>query len=160
VAATVVAALLARYGVGARGALAAFAAVILVLLAAVDIEQRRVPNRIVLSAAVVVLVAHAAIEPARVWVWALAGAGAAGAFFVFAAISPAGLGMGDVKLMLLIGAAVGPAIFVALVLGTLSAAAAGVAVIVRHGGAGRRRSLPYVPFLAFGAVAALLLARP
>jgi leader peptidase (prepilin peptidase)/N-methyltransferase len=154
------AAVLARYHGGADGIVAAFAAVVLVVLAAIDAEQRRVPNSIVLPAAAAVLAARVAIDPGRSWVWLAAAFGAAFVFFVLAAIYPAGLGMGDVKLVLLIGATLGAAVLGGLLLGTLSAGIAGVAVIARHGQAARRRSLPYVPFLAFGTIVALLLFRP
>jgi len=154
------AAVLARYDGGASGIVAAFAACVLVVLAAIDVEQRRVPNAIVLPAAAVVLAARVAIEPGRSWVWLAAAFGAAFAFLVLASIYPAGLGMGDVKLMLLIGATLGSAVLGGLLLGTLSAGIAGIALIARHGRAARRRSLPYVPFLAFGTLWALLLFRP
>jgi leader peptidase (prepilin peptidase) / N-methyltransferase len=154
------AAVLGRYEGGAEGIVAACAAFVFVVLAAIDVEQRRVPNVIVLPAAAAVLVAHAAIDPARSWVWLAAAFGAAFVFFVLAVIYPPGLGMGDVKLALLIGAALGSAVLGGLLIGTLSAGLAGVALIARHGPAARRRSLPYVPFLAFGALCALLLFRP
>jgi leader peptidase (prepilin peptidase)/N-methyltransferase len=106
------------------------------------------------------LVAHVATDPERSWIWVAATFGAAFVFLVLAVIYPPGLGMGDVKLALLIGAALGPSVLGGLLIGTLSAGLAGVAVIARHGSAGRRRTLPYVPFLAFGALCALLLFRP
>jgi leader peptidase (prepilin peptidase) / N-methyltransferase len=151
---------IARYDDGSRGFVAAFAAFILVVLAGIDVERRRVPNIIVLPAAAATLAAQAAVDPGRWWIWAAAAFGGALVFFVFAVISPGGIGMGDVKLMLLIGAALGPAMLAGILVGTVSAAIAGLALIARHGQEGRRRSLPYVPFLAFGAIAALLLLRP
>ena len=154
------AAVLGRYDGGAAGIVAACAAVVLIILAAIDVEQRRVPNVIVLPAAAGVLAARVAIDPERSWVWLAAAFGAAFVFFVLAVIYPPGLGMGDVKLALLIGATLGSAVLGGLLVGTLSAGLAGVALIARHGPAARRRSLPYVPFLVFGALCALLLFRP
>ena len=151
---------IARYDGGSRGFVAAFAAFVLVVLAAIDVERRRVPNLIVLPAAVATFSAQVAIDPGRWWVWAAAAFGGALVFFVFAVISPGGIGMGDVKLMLLIGATLGPAMLAGILVGTVSAAIAGLALIARYGQEGRRRSLPYVPFLAFGAIAALVLLRP
>ena len=78
----------------------------------------------------------------------LIAAAAAGGFFLLAALAyPRGMGMGDVKLAavlgLFLGSAVGPAIFIALLSGTLVGAAA------------RKRAVPFGPFLALGAVCAL-----
>jgi leader peptidase (prepilin peptidase)/N-methyltransferase len=151
---------LGRYDGGAGGTVAAFAAVVLVVLAAIDIEQRRVPNAIVLPAVATVLAARVAIDPRHSWVWLAAAFGAAFVIFMLAIISPSGLGMGDVKLVLLIGATLGPSVVGGLLFGTVSAAIVGLAVIARHGRSARRHSLPYVPFLAFGTLCALLLFRP
>ena len=65
--------------------------------------------------------------------------------------------MGDVKLMLLLGAALGAAVLPALLLGVLAGGVAGVVVLVREGRGARRKAIPYGPFLAFGAIAVMLL---
>ncbi len=64
--------------------------------------------------------------------------------------------MGDVKLAavlgLFLGRAVAPALFVALIAGTL----VGAAVIARKGAAeGRKTAVPFGPFLALGGVVAV-----
>jgi len=69
--------------------------------------------------------------------------------------------MGDVKLAgvmgLFLGAAVAPAILVALLTGVLL----GAVVIARKGVRdGRRTAVPFGPFLAFGAVFAVFLGHP
>jgi leader peptidase (prepilin peptidase)/N-methyltransferase len=79
---------------------------------------------------------------------------------VLALVYPAGLGMGDVKLALLLGAALGGAVLPALLVGTLAAGAAGLVVLARQGLGARRRALPFGPFLAFGAITILLLMTP
>jgi leader peptidase (prepilin peptidase)/N-methyltransferase len=159
-AAAIAVAVLARYGFGAAGAVAAFTCATLVVLSLIDIESRRLPNRIVLPAAGIVLLAHLAIEPGH-WLAPVGAAlGAAAFLLLFALAYPAGLGMGDVKLALLLGAAVGSAILPALLLGTLAGAAASVALLVRHGSRARRMTIPFGPFLAFGAIATILLLAP
>ena len=80
--------------------------------------------------------------------------------FLFGPSYPAGLGMGDVKLALLLGAALGSAGLAGLLLGTFAAGLAGVVVLAREGRAARRRAIPYGPFLAFGAIAAFLALTP
>jgi leader peptidase (prepilin peptidase) / N-methyltransferase len=149
-----------RYGAEPAAAVAAAAAFVLVVLAAIDLEQRRVPNAIVLPAAALVLAGRIATDPDRAWVWAAAAFAAALAFFLLALAYPPGLGMGDVKLVLLIGATLGSSVVVGLLLGTLTAGLTGAALLARHGAAARRRSLAYAPFLCFGALVTLLLVRP
>ena len=159
-AAALAVAVLARYGFTGAGAVAAFACATLVVLSVIDVESRRLPNGIVLPAAGIVLLTHVAVAPDRWAAWVGAALGAAGFLLVFALAWPAGLGMGDVKLALLLGAALGGAILPALLLGTLAGAAAAVALLVRHGSRARRMTIPFGPFLAFGAVATMLLLAP
>ena len=87
----------------------------LVALSAIDLTHRIVPNRIVLPAAAITLVAHTLIDPSPEWLIASVGASA---FFLVAALAyPAGLGMGDVKLALLLGAMLGSTVMLAIMLG-------------------------------------------
>jgi prepilin signal peptidase PulO-like enzyme (type II secretory pathway) len=151
---------LARYEGSAPGRVAAFATVCLVVLSAIDLERRRIPNAIVLPAAAIVLAGRLVVEPGRTWLWIGASLGAAAAFFVLALVRPGALGMGDAKLVFLIGAALGPAIIAGLLIGTLTAAAFGIGLIARYGRLAGRRTIAYAPFLSFGAFLALLLLRP
>jgi leader peptidase (prepilin peptidase) / N-methyltransferase len=149
-----------RYRASATGIVVSFAALALVLLSAVDLEQRRVPNVIVLPAAALVLAGRVATDDHRAWIWPAAAFGTAFAFFVLAAIYPAGLGMGDVKLALLIGATLGGDVIAGLLLGTVAAGLAAIALFVRYGSKARGRTLAYAPFLSFGALAVILVLRP
>ena len=63
--------------------------------------------------------------------------------------------MGDVKLALLLGVAVGRSVPVALMVGMLSALVPSAVLFARHGGAARKMGIPFAPFLAFGGVVAL-----
>ena len=153
-------AVLARYGPGAAGPIAAFSCAVLVVLAVVDLETHRLPNRIVLPAAALVLAARLATAPSHWAVWLAASLGTAACFLLLALVYPAGLGMGDVKLMLLLGAALGSSILPALFVGASAGAVAAVALLVRDGAAARKRALPYGPFLAFGAIAIFFVAAP
>ena len=153
-------AVLARYGPGSAGVIAAFACGVLAVLAIIDLETRRLPNRIVVPAAALVLVAHLATEPGHWATWLAATFGTAAGFFALYLVYPAGLGLGDVKLALLLGATLGSAILPALLLGTLAGAVPAIVALARHGAAARKHALPYGPFLAFGAIVTLLLAAP
>jgi leader peptidase (prepilin peptidase) / N-methyltransferase len=141
----------------AQGVLVAFFAATLVVLSIVDLRTRRLPNRIVLPAAIAVLAAHIAISPDRAVEWIAASLGAFGVLLAAALIYPGGLGMGDVKLALLLGAALGWAVVTALAIGFVVAALAGTLLLLLHGWSARKATLPLGPFLAFGGVAALLL---
>jgi leader peptidase (prepilin peptidase)/N-methyltransferase len=68
--------------------------------------------------------------------------------------------MGDVKLAFLLGAMLGGAVVPAAVLGTLAGAAAAVVLLVRDGRRALGRTMPFGPFLAFGAIATALLLAP
>jgi leader peptidase (prepilin peptidase) / N-methyltransferase len=155
----VAAATAAHYGASADGLISAVAAGVLVVLAAIDIEQRRVPNAIVLPAAAVVLLARMVSDPHPVWVWPAAAFGAALAFFILAIIYPPGLGMGDVKLVLLIGATLGSSVLLGLVIGTLAGGVASAVVLLRRNAAGSNRTIAYAPYLCFGALVVLTLLR-
>jgi leader peptidase (prepilin peptidase) / N-methyltransferase len=153
VTAILVVACFAVYGLTAYAVLAAGFCAVLVALSAIDAGERIVPNRIVVPAAGVVLVAHTAIDPSLAWLaWALIAA--AGLFLVVLAY-PKGLGMGDVKLALLLGAMLGAAVTVALMLGLFAALVPAAVLVSRHGASARKMGVPLVPFLSLGAVIAL-----
>jgi leader peptidase (prepilin peptidase)/N-methyltransferase len=84
--------------------------------------------------------------------WGLA---ASGFLFLAALAYPAGMGMGDVKLALLLGVALGRVVPVALMIGMLSALVPAIVLLVRHGQAGRKMGIPFGPFLALGGLAGL-----
>lgn len=159
-AAALATAVLVRYGFTAAGQIAALASAVLVVLALIDIESRRVPNRIVLPAAALVLAARLLTAPQHSAAWIGAALGAAAFLLAFALAFPGGLGMGDVKLALLLGAMLGSAVVPAAVLGTLAGAAAAAVLLVRDGRGALGRTIPFGPFLAFGAIATVLVLAP
>jgi leader peptidase (prepilin peptidase)/N-methyltransferase len=65
------------------------------------------------------------------------------------------MGMGDVKLALLIGALLGRTTPVAILLGLFLALVPSAVLIARHGAGARKLGIPFAPFLAAGAVIAL-----
>ena len=142
-----------RFGLSGRALVAGFFCAVLVAISAIDIVHRIVPNRLVLPAAAIVLAAQTALRPSPEW--ALASLG--GALFLFGAVLayPKGMGMGDVKLMLLVGAAVGRSVPVALMVAMLAALVPAVVLFARHGAAARKQAIPFAPFLALGGVVAL-----
>jgi leader peptidase (prepilin peptidase)/N-methyltransferase len=143
------------FGLSGEAFVAAFFVAVLVALSAIDVEHRILPDKIVVPATLVVLAAQIALMPDRTPEWVL---GALGAFlFLFVALLayPKGMGMGDVKLCLLLGAMLGKTVVVALMVGMMAALVPAVFLLARHGAAARKMGIPFGPFLAFGAVVAL-----
>jgi leader peptidase (prepilin peptidase)/N-methyltransferase len=66
------------------------------------------------------------------------------------------MGMGDVKLVGVMGLFLGTAVIPALFIAFLSGTVVGLVVIARHGAAGRKKGVPFGPFLALGGLAGLL----
>lgn len=141
------------FGFGADAFIASFFCLVIVALAAIDLDHRIIPNRIVLPAFLVVLAAQTIAHPSPEW--AIAALGASGFLLVAALAYPAGMGMGDVKLALLLGAMLGRTVPVALFLGMLLALVPGVVLLIRHGSKGRKMGVPLAPFLGLGALIAL-----
>ena len=141
------------FGLTPRAAIAAFFCCVLVAISAVDLVHRIVPDRIVLPATVLVLAAQTLRDPSVEW---LLGALGGSLVLLLAVVAyPAGMGMGDVKLALLMGAALGKLVSVALVLGMFAAVVPGLYLLLRHGRAARKMGIPFAPFLALGSVVAL-----
>jgi leader peptidase (prepilin peptidase) / N-methyltransferase len=147
---------LVRYGADAHGFISGFTAAVLVVLAATDLQERLIPNRIVLPATAIVLVAQLAFYSDRAAEWIISALGAALFLFVPAVIKRGAIGMGDVKLALLLGAATGYAVLGALTIGFLSLVPVALYMLLREGSAARKKYLPLGPFLAFGTLVVLL----
>jgi leader peptidase (prepilin peptidase) / N-methyltransferase len=141
------------FGLSGKAFVSAFFCVVLVAVTATDLTHRIVPNRIVLPAAAIVLAAQTALEPSPEW--ALGALGASGFLLLAALAYPAGMGMGDVKLALLLGAMLGRLVGVGLMLGMLAALVPSIVLLARHGSAARKMGIPFAPFLALGALIAL-----
>jgi leader peptidase (prepilin peptidase) / N-methyltransferase len=152
--AVLVAACVFAFGLTPDAAVAAFFCSALVAVSATDLEHRIVPNRVVVPAAVVVLLAQTALLPSVEWL--LAGLAASGFLFAFALAYPRGMGMGDVKLALLLGVMLGRTVGIALMVGMLAALVPSLVLAARHGVASARKmGIPFAPFLALGGVVAL-----
>jgi len=119
-----------------------------------DLTQRRIPNRIVLpGAAACAALTVAAGAPLSL----LAGLATVLLLLVVGLRWPAAFGMGDVKLALLLVLGLDGGAVRALALGLALAALAGCALVVRHGRTALRASLPLAPFIAAGALVAVVV---
>lgn len=134
----------------------AFVGGVLVVLAAIDLEHRIIPNRIVLPAAGVTLLAHIAISPGHATQYVLAAVLTALALFIPRLFNRNAIGMGDVKLGLLMGAALGSAVISAIALSFFLVFPVALFIVIRGGAAARSATLPMGPFLALGTLIVLL----
>ena len=124
----------------------------------IDLDERLIPNKITLPAALGAVVIGLLFAPARVPGQLIAAAAAAGFLLVFVLAYPRGMGMGDVKLAGVLGLYLGASVAVALLVGVLAGVIVGAVVMARVGVAeGRRTAIPFGPFLALGGVVALFV---
>jgi leader peptidase (prepilin peptidase) / N-methyltransferase len=142
-----------RFGFSAEALVAALFCCALVAITVTDFERRIIPNRIVLPCTAIVLAANTVLRPSPEW--AIAAFGASLFLFLAALAYPGGMGMGDVKLALLLGAALGRAVPVALMVGMVAALVPSFVILARHGRERRKMGIPFGPFLAFGGIVAL-----
>lgn len=157
VSSVVVVAAFAAYPVGLKAFLAAFLSIVLVLVSATDLERRIIPNKIIFPAIIVTLVAEAALSPAGVPQHVLAML-AAGVFMLLPnLVNPSAVGMGDVKLAALLGAALGWKALDALALAFVLMAPLSFGTLVRGGLGARKVAIPMGPFMAAGGIAFLII---
>ena len=128
---------------------------VLVTITLTDLDLRVIPNRIVLAGSIVAVVLVAAGDADELPEHAIAAAAAGGALFLLALAYPHGMGMGDAKLVGMMGLYLGRAVAPAVLIGFAVGALVGVALIARHGSQARKQAVPFGPFLALGGVVGL-----
>ena len=129
----------------------------LVPIALIDADHRIVPNKLTLPAALHAGVLGTALDPGGEVQRLIAGAAAGAVLALPSLLHPKGMGMGDAKLVavlgLFLGTAIVPAFFIAFAAGTL----VGMVIMIRKGvAAGRKTAVPFGPFLALGGVVGVL----
>jgi leader peptidase (prepilin peptidase)/N-methyltransferase len=137
---------------------------ILIALFGIDLEHQILPNSITLPGIVAGVLLSFIAPPG--WrdalLGVLLGAGIlyaiAGAYYLWR--REEGLGMGDVKMLAMIGAFLGwKAVLVTMVVSSFSGAAIGLSLIAAQR-AGMKLALPFGTFLAIGALVAMLVGEP
>jgi leader peptidase (prepilin peptidase)/N-methyltransferase len=145
-----------------------YLAAVAIVLSMIDIDVRRLPNRIVLPSYLVggVLLATASLARHDPWPLARGLAGMAALFVCYYALAagyPGGMGFGDVKLAGLLGLYLGflgwSWVLVGAFAGFLLGGVAGVGLMLA-GRAGRRTALPFGPYMLAGALLAVFVAAP
>jgi leader peptidase (prepilin peptidase) / N-methyltransferase len=138
--------------------LRAMLVLVVVPCAVIDLRRRIIPNRITGPAALVALLAGLALdsggEPKRL-LWAAI----TGGFLLIAALaSPSGMGMGDVKLLGVMGLLLGPAVVIALLVALLGNILGAAVMSSRRGVRSALKShVPFGPYLAVGGIVAALV---
>ena len=128
------------------------------LLAAVtltDLDMRLIPNTILAAGATLGVAIVIAGDPASLPERLIAATIGGGILFLIALAYPRGLGMGDAKLVAVMGIFLGSALAPAVLIGFATGALVGVVMIARHGAAARKKAIPFGPFLALGGLVGL-----
>ncbi len=157
VAAALVAAGFVRFGATGWACIGMVLCPALVLLASIDLQHRLLPNRIVLPTALLVVVVVAATQPDALVTHLAAGIALGAVFFAIGTFFPGSLGMGDAKLGLLLGLALGSQTLVAVEIALLAVLIAAVWMIATQGMAARKKTIPFGPFLALGGILGFFL---
>jgi len=147
---------LVRFGPSEQGLLAAWVLAVLTVLAAIDLEARVLPNRIVFPGLICAIGWNAAFSPDRLVECLVAGLVAGAVLLLPSLVQPGAVGMGDVKVTAFLGIVLGADVIVALLAGSLAAAPVALSMLLVGGAGSRRTAMPFGPFLAVGAAIALL----
>ena len=147
---------LANFGAGGLGAAWSLAQVLLVFVACFDVVTHRIPNRVTIPGMAVVLILRLAFATGTVPEALIAGVVGFAAFFFLVIITRGGFGMGDAKLVGLLGLLLGEALLPSLLVGG-GIASAIVALAVSGG---RRKAIAYGPYLCAGAALGILAFSP
>lgn len=124
-------------------------------LALVDVRERRIPNQIVLPASAI-CAALSIADGMQVSTGLLLSAGLVVFLLTVSLVKPAVLGMGDVKLALLLLAALGAFASAALLLTLELYALLAVILLVRRGRSTLGSALPLAPIATAGCIVVLL----
>ncbi len=128
---------------------------VLMAITLTDLERRVIPNAIVAFGALAAVAIVAVSDPSSLPENAIAAAAGGFGLLLIAVVYPRGMGMGDVKLVAMMGLYLGRLLLPALVVGFASGAVVGVGLIAVKGAAARKQAVPFGPFLALGGVIGL-----
>jgi leader peptidase (prepilin peptidase) / N-methyltransferase len=154
------AALTLQIGIEPQLAPALLLTALIVPASVIDINHRIIPNLINYPGAVLVFAVACIAQPDRMAEFAISGI----LCFLFLGtawlISPRGMGLGDVKMALMIGLGTGRYAYVALLFGFMASTGLSAYLLLRFGAKARKATFPFGPFLAFGTEVALLWGPP
>ncbi len=126
---------------------------VLIAVSFIDIDLRIIPNVIVIPFTIVGLALNIYLNPIKWWMPLAFSAGAFIFMLLINLIYPKGMGMGDVKLSLMVGAFLVKGVIAGLFIGFLVGAIFGIAVIIKK--RKMRQTIPFGPFISIGSITAL-----
>jgi len=126
---------------------------VLIVISFIDIEFGIIPNIIVLPFTIIGLGLNIFIDPPRWWLPLAFAAGAFAFMLIINLIYPRGMGMGDVKLSLMVGAFLVRNVITGLFLGFLLGAVYGIGLIIKK--RKLKQTIPFGPFISLGSIIAL-----
>src|SRR5436190_7083169 len=128
---------------------------LLVVVTVTDLERRVIPNAVLLTGAIAAVAIAAATDPSSLAERGVSALAAGGFLLCVALAYPRGMGMGDVKLVAVMGLYLGRSVAPAVLIGFAAGAIVGLGMIARRGATARKQAIPFGPFLALGGVVAL-----
>ncbi len=128
---------------------------LLVIVTLTDLERRVIPNAVLIAGAAIGVAIAAVADPGDLAERGIAALAAGGFLLIVALAYPRGMGMGDVKLVAVMGIYLGRAIAPAVLIGFAAGALVGLALIARQGVRARKQAVPFGPFLALGGIVGL-----
>jgi len=129
---------------------AAVLVVTLIVVSVTDLKRRVIPNRVLLLAAAIGVTLSALSGPTDLAGDLAAAAVVSAPLFLASLIKPDGMGMGDAKLVAVIGLFLGWQALPALLIGLMLAGMTGVLIALGRRLPPSRTALPLAPFLAAG----------
>ena len=149
-----------RYGLSIEAAIyAAFFSALLVITV-IDLDYQIIPDRISLPG-IPIAFACAVCLGRITWLDSLLGAAIPAALFLaIIVLSRGGMGLGDVKLIAMIGALLGWKLaLLTILVGAVAGSAVGIGLMVFQG-KGRKTAVPFGPFLSLGAIISVACGTP
>lgn len=147
----------ADFGISGRTLVGVVLCPVLVLLSAIDIRHRLLPNAIIGPAVLAVALIVAAADTAHFLEHLYAALALFGFLFLFAVVVPSGLGMGDAKLGFLLGIALGYRTLSAMLAAFAGSFVAALWILFKGGLAARKQTIAFGPYLAAGGILAFFL---
>nr|WP_273701712.1 A24 family peptidase [Tepidanaerobacter acetatoxydans] len=127
----------------------------LIISAFTDLEYQIIPDKIVLTTAVIGLLLNILIHGKDVLNYLMGSVLGGGTIFLIAALSQGGMGGGDIKLFAAVGLFLGMRLtLLSLLLSFILGATAGIILIVLKL-KGIKDAIPFGPFIALGSIASL-----
>jgi leader peptidase (prepilin peptidase)/N-methyltransferase len=128
----------------------------LAVITLTDLDQRIIPNKVLIAGAVLCLAIAIPTDPGGVPERLIAAAAAGAVFFLIVLAYPRGMGLGDAKLAATMGFFLGRGVAPAILAGLLAGSIVGLALIATRGADARKMTIPFGPFLALGGIVGLL----